>query len=136
MTAFDIAPTAIVECQRRFPESEVRYQIADLFTAPDEWTGRFDLVWESYTLQVLPPELRRQAIERIPRFLAPGGCLLVAARARNEDDSEGAMPWPLTRAEIHAFSNAGLSELLFEDYVDAENPPVRRFRACFQRPVH
>jgi hypothetical protein len=43
------------------------------------------------------------------------------------------MPWPLTRDELAAARSLGLCEVLFEDYMDNEDPPVRRFRACYRR---
>ncbi len=136
VTAFDISPTAIAECRRRFPDSKVHYLVADLFGAPVDWNEHFQLVWESYTLQVLPPDLRRDAIQRICRFLSHGGHLVFAARAKDESEPEGEMPWPLTRNEVATFSTYGLSEGYFEDYFDTENPPVRRFRACFKKSAN
>jgi len=133
VTAFDISPTAIDECLWRFPTSQVNYVVADLFAAPLEWRGQFELVWESYTLQVLPPSLRQEAIRAIADFVAPDGYLVFVTRGREAEEPEGDMPWPLTRSETAAFVHCGLSEILFEDYVDRENPPVRRFRACFRK---
>lgn len=133
VTAFDISRTAINECRYRFPDSTVRYVEADLLNAPPEWTATFDVVLESYTLQVLPSELRTAAIAKISEFVAPGGFVLFITRAREELDSPGAMPWPLTRREANGFVQNGFIEVYFEDYIDKENPPVRRFRACYQR---
>jgi SAM-dependent methyltransferase len=133
VTAFDISPTAISECMRRFPASKVNYIVADLFTPPADWSGQFELVWESYTLQVLPPKLRPEAIRAISNFVAPGGYLVFASRARDAKEPEEDMPWPLTRRETAGFALWGLSKVLFEDYLDRENPPVRRFRACFRK---
>lgn len=132
-TAFDISKTAISWCLRRYPASRVAYRVADLFDAPPEWLGAFDLVVESYTLQVLAPDLRPEAARRIAGFTAPGGTLLVIARGRNRTDPEGAMPWPLTREELEPFEESGLKKLSFEDYFDNEDPPVRRFRAVYVR---
>ena len=84
-TAFDISPSAIARSRARFPDSSVSYVQADLFSAPTEWLGRFDFVLESYTLQVLPPELRGEAIRCIASFVAPGGTLLVIARGREPE---------------------------------------------------
>ncbi len=133
VTAFDISASAIAECRRRFPESRVDYIVADLFQAPAAWAGAFALVVEAYTLQVLPPELREKAAEKIAAFVAPGGCLLAVSRARREEDPRGSMPWPLTEAEVRRFASFGLTETFFEDFVDSEEPPVRRFRACFRK---
>ena len=64
-TAFDISKSAILWSQRRFPKSSVSYIVANLFSAPKEWQGKFQFVLESYTLQVLPPDLRPEAIRCI-----------------------------------------------------------------------
>lgn len=133
VTAFDISSTAIRKAKERFPNSRVDYLVANLFDLPSEWHRRFDFVWESYTLQVLPPQLRTQAIEIIPCLLSENADLLIVTRARNENEEEGLMPWPLTRKEVDGFSRQGLNSLSFEDYVDSENPPVRRFRAHYRK---
>jgi SAM-dependent methyltransferase len=132
-TAFDIAATAIARCRARFPASPVSYFVADLFSAPNEWRGKFDLVLESYTLQVLPPHLRADAIKAIASFVSPGGTLLVITRGREPNEPEGRMPWPLTREELALFQSWELNETSFEDYTDNEQPPVRRFRATYCR---
>lgn len=133
VVAFDIAPTAIEWCRRRFPESKVEYVVGDLLRSHDAWGFAFDFVFEAYTLQSLPPELRSHAISRIAAFVAPGGTLLVVARGRNPDEEPPGPPWPLLRSELNAFVNAGLIEVAFEDYVDQEDPPVRRFRVEYRR---
>lgn len=132
-TAFDISPTAIQWCRRRFPDSEVRYVAADLFHIPGEWHATFDFVLESYTLQVLPAGIRRQAMPVIAGFVAPEGTLLLIARGRNDDDPPGKSPWPLTRQELGLFITRGLAENSFQDYMDDEVPPVRRFMVTYQR---
>lgn len=131
VVAFDVSPTAIAQCNQRFPNSPVSYQVADVLNPPASWSQGFDFVLESYTLQVLPPELRAVAISKISRLIAPLGQLLVIARGREEADSPGQMPYPLTRKELAIFKNLGLSNQSFEDYLDQENPPVRRFRALY-----
>jgi len=131
--AFDVAPTAVEGCRRRVPDSRVEYRVADLFDPPAEWASRFDLVVEVNTLQVLPEARRPEAMRRIAGFVAPGGTLLVVARGRDEKEDPGRMPWPLTRRELETFADAGLHEGRFEDFLDDETPPVRRFRAVFQR---
>ena len=107
-TAFDISQTAISWCLRRHPDSPVTYLVADLFDAPAEWRSGFSLVVESYTLQVLPPDLRRKAIHCIAGLVASGGMLLVITRGREPADTEEKMPWPLTREELTSFCDYGL----------------------------
>lgn len=135
LTAFDISPTAIDQCQRRFANAGIKFVTADLLQKQTEWQHAFDLVIESYTLQVLPPDLRKIAIKRLTEYLAPGGHLILIARARNPNDPIGDMPWPLLRAELDQFKTEGLTEIYFEDYLDRESPPVRRFQACYQQPL-
>jgi len=132
VTAFDIAPSAVAWARRRFPNSKVDYVVADALAPPREWSGAFDLVLESYTLQVLPPELRAPAGHAIAATLAPRGTLLAIARGRDEGEDRGAMPWPLTPAELRGVFGE-LELVAFEDFVDDEDPPVRRLRAHFRR---
>lgn len=133
VTAFDISHTCIDWCLRRFPNSAVNYQVADLFRPPEAWCRAFDFVVESYTIQALPPDLQRNAIERIADFVANDGTLLVIARGRDPSDHPGELPWPLLRTELGEFTKLGLAEVRFEDYVEAEEPPVRRFRVEYKR---
>jgi hypothetical protein len=133
VTAFDVSETAVQWSKYRFPDSKVDYKIQDLFKTPKSWNGRFDFVLESYTLQVLPPELRPKAIARIAGFVAPKEYLLVISRGREEVDDPGGMPWPLVQKELTAFEKSGLIRIAFDDYMDRrEDPPVRRFRALYQ----
>ena len=133
VTAFDISPEAIRQCRQRFPDSSVNYLVADLFNPPVSWQGSFHLVLEAYTLQVLPPELRRPAIKAISPWVREGGILLAIARAREPQEDPGRMPWPLTRQEFTAFYEAGLECVSWEDYFDQEDPPVRRFRVEYRK---
>jgi SAM-dependent methyltransferase len=132
-TAFDLSTSAITWSRKRFPQTSVSYIVADLFSAPIEWKAKFDFVLESYTLQVLPATLRADAVRCISSFVAPGGTLLVITRAREPNEPEGTMPWPLTKGELSLFETQSFKEISFEDYRDDEDPPVRRFRATYRR---
>jgi SAM-dependent methyltransferase len=133
-TAFDISETAIRNARKRFPHSRVDYQTADLLHPPAPWRGQFDFAFEANTLPVLPASLRPQATRNIAAFLRAGGHLLLIACHREGSDPEGEMPWPLTRAEISAFTAHGLEEILFGILPDVSEPDVRRFRVLFRRP--
>jgi len=132
-TAFDISATAIAVTKKRFPTTKVQYVPADLLAPPESWRAKFDFVFESYTLQSLPPDLRRQAFSKIAEFLKPAGLLLVIARGRDPEEDPGHVPWRLTREELAEFSRAGLHEASFEDYLDPHDPGVRKFRATYRR---
>jgi len=133
VTAFDVSSTAVEQAKARFPQSSVAYRVADLLDPPAEWERRFDLVAETYTLQVLPPDARALAVQSLRKLVAPGGRLLVIARGREEDEPEGAMPWPLTLREVRDIGDDTLSLVDLEDFFDQEEPPVRRLRATFRR---
>jgi SAM-dependent methyltransferase len=136
VTAFDVSPTAVAWCQKRFPDSAVTYAVGDLLAPPAGWRHAFDFVLEVYTLQVLPRDLREQAIARLADTVAPGGTLLVICRGRLPEDTEGQMPWPLLRDELSTLERAGLAVETFEEIWDRhEEPSVWRFRACYSRPV-
>jgi SAM-dependent methyltransferase len=133
-TAFDIAATAIRSARLRFPASKVDFRVADLFTPPPEWQHAFDFVFEANTIQALPHTVRSQAIRNIASFVRPGGQLLALVRAREPHEPQGELPWPLTHSEMDEFVSAGLREESFEDFLDNEEPPTRRFRALYRRP--
>ena len=101
--------------------------------SPDSWLGAFDFVLEAYTLQVLPPELRAKALKQISEFISLGSHLMLIARLREESETAGSMPWPLVRREIDILKSQGFVERYAEDYLDGEQPAVRRFRGCYQR---
>lgn len=134
VTAFDVSPTAIDEARRRFDGLPVDYQVADLLDPPQSWLGTFDLVVEIYTVQPLYGAARETAIAQLPRLVAPGGTLLVVARATDDDDpvrDPAMMPWPLTRRELDALAGDALSVVSVERFTDDEGTP--RWRAEFAR---
>jgi SAM-dependent methyltransferase len=133
VTAFDISPTAIEWCARRFPQSRVRYVAADLFAPPDAWRRAFDFVLEIHTLQTMRGQMRRDAVARVADFVAPSGQLLIICRGRDESEPTGDLPWPLLKSDLDDLSAEGLREISFEDFQDAEDPPIRRFRVLYQR---
>ncbi|OCR00325.1 thiopurine S-methyltransferase [Oscillatoriales cyanobacterium USR001] len=133
VVGFDISASAIEWCKNRFPNSNAQYIAADVLNTPESWNQGFDLVLESYTLQALPRSLREKAIEKIANFVAFGGQLLVICRGRDVEEDAGEIPEPLTRDEVMKFVDLGLLLESFEDYLDDESPPVRRFRIEFKK---
>jgi SAM-dependent methyltransferase len=132
-TAFDLSQKAIDWAKRRFPDSHVDYRAADLFAAPPEWRESFDLVHECYTLQALPADLIPRAAEALAAFVAPGGRLLVIARARENAAAPAGPPWPLSRRSIEALATGGL-ELVSVEQIE---PPGEKlhWRALYRRPA-
>ena len=130
VTAFDLSPTAVAWARERFPSSPVTYVAEDLLDPPADWTGAFDLVHETYTLQAMVPRkgLREAAMKRLASFVKPGGRLLLIARFRPGDVPPEGPPWPLSRSELSSLKNAGLRELNFQELTltDEQDAPHMR----------
>ena len=136
VTAFDVSPTAVAEARRRFPRSPVDYQVADLLAPPPGWARAFDLVAEIYTVQALYGQARAAAIRALAGLVAPGGTLLVIARATDDQDpvrDPAMMPWALNRRELDAMAADTLTARSVEKFLDDEDPPKLRWRAEFTR---
>lgn len=132
VAAFDLVERAVDWARRRFPQSKVDYRAADLFDLPQEWRGAFDLVHECYTLQALPDTLLPPAAQALAQLVAPGGALLIIARARDAAQEIAGPPWPLTRAQIEALAIGGLRVESIED-IPAQGDMVRHWRAMLRR---
>ncbi len=134
VTAFDISPTAIAWCHRRFPRSKVHYEVADLFKAPERYRDAFDLVVEAYTLQCFKPPLRSKAAAPLASFLAPYGALWLITRKREPDEEVYGPPWPLTHGELDALRREGLKQVSLEDFVEpSDEGPKRRYQGVYRR---
>lgn len=133
VTAFDVSETAIRWAKQISPETRVAYRIEDLFDLPDEWRASFDFVLEIYTVQALPLDLRRAAIENIAALARQGGQVLVIQRGRDDDEPVAEIPFPLSVRDLETFETCGLTRISFEDFVDDENEPKRRFRVLYER---
>ena len=109
--------------------------MADLLAPPAGWRKAFDLVVESQTVQALPDPPRRDAIANIGHLVAPGGTLVVIALARADGEEAGPWPpWPITRAEIEAFTATGLAPVKIEEVTGTGQEPPGRWLAEFRRP--
>jgi 2-polyprenyl-3-methyl-5-hydroxy-6-metoxy-1,4-benzoquinol methylase len=130
VTAFDLSATAIDRCHTRFPESEVDYRVADLFT--ERWEPSFDLVVELYTIQSLPPADRRRVVAALAAPVGPGGTLFVRCFARADGAPVTSRPWPVSRAELAWFADEGLTEAELVDEV-VERTGTRFITAVYTR---
>ncbi len=132
VTAFDCAERAVEWAKKRFPNSQVAYQSADLLKAPLEWRGAFDLVHECYTLQGLAEKFHAEMATALASFVATGGRLLVITAARS-DDEPVVTPWrPLARADIARLAVDGLEIESLEDFPPFDQAP-RHWRAVLRR---
>jgi SAM-dependent methyltransferase len=133
VTAFDLVEQAIDWAKQRFPRTGVDYRAADLFGLPDAWRRKFDLVHECYTLQALSAPLLPQALAALASTLAPGGKLLLVARARDEDAEAEGPPWPLPPSIFEEAKRQGLRPLAIEDIAATAEVGRRHWRALLGR---
>jgi len=133
VTAFDFVSEAVQWAKQRFPATKVTYAQGDLFALPEDWRQNFDLVHECYTLQALSSELIPQALAALKSALAPGGKLLIVARARDEADEIKGPPWPLPPSVFDEAKCQGLTALSIEDIPAITGGASRHWRALFRR---
>lgn len=132
VTAFDISPTAIGWAKKVYGDSDIKFEVADLFEPYRGWLGAFDFVLEIYTIQPLPLEIRERAVDAIASLVAPGGTLVVVTRAREDGDEVDVVPWPLSKYDLSRFEKNGLIQTSFQDFVDEEDEQ-RRFIVTYKR---
>ncbi|MGB7286171.1 MAG: class I SAM-dependent methyltransferase [Salaquimonas sp.] len=123
-TAFDLAEDAIAWAKKRFPETKVEYQKADLFDLPQEWKGAFDLVHECYTLQALPPDMLEKSAATITSLVKPGGTLLVFTRTRLDEANVEGPPWPLEQSATMLFKDLGFELVRNDEFQNQKNGRV------------
>jgi len=127
VTAFDISPSAIEWAKRLYGDSDIQFEVADLFQPYRGWLSGFDFVLEVYTIQPLPMEMRPGVIDAIAAFVAKNGRLLVVNRGREDDEKPVELPWPLSRHDLSRFEENGLKQIRFENMMDGEEEPIPRF---------
>ncbi|MDJ0661220.1 MAG: class I SAM-dependent methyltransferase [Crocosphaera sp.] len=133
VTAFDIAPSSIEWCKKRFPNSSVDYLVADLLKLAPSWKNSFDLIFESRTIQALPLKIRAEVIEAIATLLKPRGTLLIVTHLRETKDSPDGPPWPVSEEELSQLSNYGYEEIARTPYISPNLPSIQQALIEYQR---
>ena len=132
VTGFDISPTAIDWAKRLHKETNIKFEVADLFEPPTEWPGGFDFVLEVYTIQPLPMAMRSRVIDAIAAFVAPKGELVVVTRGREDDEEPIELPWALSRKDLSRFETHDLEQVDFRILMGDEDPPIPRFVVSYR----
>ena len=125
VTAFDISPTVIEWAKRLYGDTDIQFEVMDLFEPPVEWHAAFDFVLEIYTIQPLPLEMRPNVVDAIAAFVVKGGKLLVVTRGREDDVEPDKMPWPMSRKDLSRFETHGLKQTDFVVMPGEEDEPPR-----------
>ena len=125
----DIAPTAISEAQRLYPQLANRFVLGSLFDPPAEMRDAFDLVLEHTCMSALPPNLRQDYRRGIDLTLRQGG-LLVGVWFINPDldPGEEGPPYPFSEPALTALFSEGYE--IVDDYVPQVAFPGREQREC------
>lgn len=132
VTAFDVSPKAIEWARKIHAGTDIDFQTADLFDAPEEWRKAFDFVLEVYTIQALPPDLREKTIDAISSFVAENGELIVVTRGRDDDEEPEGLPWALSYKDLSRFEENGLKQVNLTEMINEEDG-FRRFVVEFER---
>lgn len=127
VTAFDVSPTAIEWARKLHADTDIKFAVADLFNAPNEWYQAFEFVLEVYTIQPLPLEMRPQVIDEIANFVEFKGKLIVVTRGRENDEEPTELPWALSREDLSRFEKNNLRQIHFEEMFGDEDEPIARF---------
>jgi SAM-dependent methyltransferase len=133
VTAFDISPTAIKWAKDLYGETNITFEVMDLFQPFRGWLGAFEFVLEIYTIQPLPLEMRPKVIDAIAAFVAENGKLVVVTRGREDDEEPDVLPWPMSRRDLSRFELNGLkqTDLRVMTAEDEDEPP--RFVVAYHR---
>ena len=131
---FDISPEAIKLCKNRYPNTKVKYLVADLFDYDKKWVKDFDVVYECNTIQILPGKYRTKARIAISNLLSENGHVLVSCRSRKKGEQENDIPMPLDYEEINKFvTEDNLKEINFKSYNDSQEPSIPHFFAVYKK---
>ena len=133
VTAFDIAPSSIEWCRKRFKNSSVNYLVADLLALDNSWKNSFDLIFESRTIQALPISIRREVITAIAMLVKPGGTLLIVTRLRDIEETSEGPPWAVSQQELSQLYEYGYQEVFRTPYLDPNNPSISQALIEYQR---
>ena len=133
VTAIDISSEAISWAKERFGGTTIDFRVEDIFDLPQELLGRFDFVFEAFTIQSLPLSLRDRVITAIASLMAPRAKVLAVCHAKREEEHFDGPPWPLTTNELRLFTMKACKELEFSIYEERSHRSTLKVRALFQK---
>lgn len=134
VTGFDISLTAIEWAKKLHSDTDIVFEVADLFAPFRGWLGAFEFVLEVYTIQPLPMEMRARVIDAISNFVAPNGKLLIVTRGRGDDEEPLELPWALSRKDLSRFEENGFRQIYFKEmFSDDEEDTIPRFVVEYER---
>ena len=133
VTAFDISQTAVKWAASLAPDCEINWRCENLLNLPEEWTGKFDLVSEIFTIQALYGKERLAAMKALSKLVAPKGKLLIICRGRKDETIPETPPLPLSSSELDQIEAYGFTSDFRREYFDNKTPPNLHFLAEFTK---
>jgi hypothetical protein len=90
-------------------------------------------VYESITVQSLPPDYQRAAMHCIADFVAPGGEALIMTWSQPPTRLQDGPPWLLPRDALKAYEEAGLEQLDYQEELIRTSPQIWHIQAQYRR---
>ena len=108
VVGLDLAPSAVIEAEKKGTPLNASFRHGDLFNAPAEFKERFDWVWEHTCFCAIPPDARLNYVSAVRSMLRPGGKLLALFFLDPDvNTAEGGPPFGTSKPELDAtFSDA------------------------------
>jgi len=127
--AIDISPSAISLAKERFKDSDINFQVENIFNLSKNYLAKYDFVYEGLTIQSIPRVEREKLIKIISSLIAPKGTLLIYAHRQEDEEDLGGPPWPLYRHEFEWFIEHGFTQIY--QHESDEKKPIAPFQCCF-----
>ncbi len=106
-----------------------------MLSLPQQWQGRFSLVFECRTIQALPLSVRPQVITAIARTVKATGQLWVVTRLRpNETAPTDGPPWAVSEAELAQLKRLNLQEKQRSVFTEAKSAEITQAAILYQHP--
>jgi methyl halide transferase len=99
----DLAPFAVEKARANPRVGNEEYLLADLFTLPAQFDGKFDVAFEHTCFCAINPALRADYARAIARLLKPGGQFLAIFFLNPDlDEGEEGPPFPVSAGELES----------------------------------
>jgi ubiquinone/menaquinone biosynthesis C-methylase UbiE len=131
VTAIDVSKTALALAQERFPNTNIKFVLQDIFDMPEVYNEYFDFVFESLTIQSLPIEFREQMIQAISSTIQTSGKILLVAHKKTKDFK--GPPYPLNNKAVNLFKKYKCKEISFEILEDTSLISNEKYCILYQK---
>ncbi len=100
-TALDISDYAIEKGKSRYSAENLRWQVGDFFSLPEEHASAYDIIWEHTCFCAIPIERRDDYVDAAARLLKPHGLLCGIFFLNPNVHLHEGPPFGVSRAELN-----------------------------------